>query len=51
MAIMTDAFQLYLLAFQMADAPSAHRGKLGEAKGSDLSDADLEKQLAALKAL
>ena len=38
---------------QMHDAPSAHRGALGETSkaGTGLSDADLEAQLAQLKAL
>lgn len=35
--------------FQLADAPSAHRGKLGES--SRAADAEIERQLAALKDL
>ena len=36
---------------QMVDAPSAHRGKLGESSKAGMSDADIERQLAALKDL
>jgi hypothetical protein len=35
----------------MVDAPSAHRGKLGESSKSRITDDDIEKQLAALKDL
>jgi len=34
---------------KMTDAPSAHRGKLGESSKAGISDDELEKQLAALK--
>lgn len=36
---------------KMVDAPSAHRGKLGESSKSRVTDDDIEKQLAALKDL
>ena len=35
----------------MRDAPSAHKGALGETSKSGMTDEDLEKQLAQLKAL
>jgi len=38
--------------FQLADAPSAHRGALGtKSKTSGITDDDIERQLAELKAL
>lgn len=36
---------------KIADAPSAHRGKLGESSKSKVTDDDIERQLAALKDL
>ncbi|KAL3884117.1 hypothetical protein ACJMK2_030339 [Sinanodonta woodiana] len=36
---------------KLVDAPAAHRGKLGEASSSRMTDDDIEKQLAALKDL
>ena len=43
--------EICLVPFQMVDAPSAHRGKLGESSKSRVTDDDIEKQLAALKDL
>ena len=41
----TGIIMLFLL--QMADAPAAHGGRIGQSTG--ISDAELERQLAALK--
>lgn len=35
----------------MLDAPSAHKGALGSKSKTDVSDDDIERQLAQLKAL
>ena len=39
-----------LFIFQMANAPSAHRGGLGESSKAAIGDEDIEAQLAKLKA-
>ena len=41
----------FVLLPQLADAPSAHRGKLGESSRAAAADEDIERQLAALKDL
>ena len=43
--------EIFLVPFQLVDAPSAHHGKLGESSKNRVTDDDIEKQLAALKDL
>ena len=39
------------LISQLADAPSAHHGRLGESSKKSSAEDDIERQLAALKDL